>query len=120
MAKKRLLCMILCALMTAGTLLSCSEGESTDAGTTAGTENTAAEAAAAEEETFCYFISKIYFYNIFINFYYSSFSISLMNNYIISFYSIILICLYFFKFTFYNKSRSLFKFTSLCLWRKNI
>ena len=52
MAKKRLLCMILCALMTAGTLLSCSEGESTDnAGTTAGTENVVTDAGAAEEET---------------------------------------------------------------------
>ena len=53
MAKKRLLCMILCALMTAGTLLSCSEsGDSgaADASTT-GTEAAAAEAgeAAAEE-----------------------------------------------------------------------
>ncbi len=55
MAKKRLLCMILCALMTAGTLLSCSEADDSGA---AGTSANGADAAvteageaAAEEET---------------------------------------------------------------------
>ncbi len=55
MAKRRLLCMLLCALLTAGTLLSCSSGETADnADTTIGTEGEAAAAgdeAAAEEET---------------------------------------------------------------------
>lgn len=54
MAKKRLLCMILCAMMTAGTLLSCSDSGSADnAEVPAGTEETVAgeDTAAAEEET---------------------------------------------------------------------
>ena len=52
MAKKRLLCMILCALMTAGTLLSCSETETpanTDTASGADTTVTEAGDAAAEE-----------------------------------------------------------------------
>ncbi len=50
MAKKKLLCILLCALMTAGTLLSCSDGNPSDTPTSdAGAENTAAEETVAEE-----------------------------------------------------------------------
>ncbi len=50
MAKKKLLCILLCALMTAGTLLSCSDGNPSDTPTSdAGAENTVAEETVAEE-----------------------------------------------------------------------
>ncbi|MBO5126385.1 MAG: hypothetical protein J6D10_02310, partial [Clostridia bacterium] len=53
MAKRRLFCMLLCALLTAGTLLSCSESATTENTDTAasGAENATAEAAVTEEET---------------------------------------------------------------------
>ena len=51
MAKKRLLCMILCALMTAGTLLSCSESSDNGAAdASTGTEVSASEGEVAAEE----------------------------------------------------------------------
>ncbi len=50
MTKKKLFCILLCALMTAGTLLSCSDGNTSDSSApTAGTENTATEETVAEE-----------------------------------------------------------------------